>query len=454
MAENATENVDSKDPIIWWKNGDDDSSTSFQNACLLAANTRRPLHIAEPTNITLKETIILRKRQCLHIQSSSSTRSSISGDLHSLFLLNNHSQLILENVDLNHTLQLEKDEDHRKVGAAVNLRYKSSLIMTNGSISSHCGFCCWAVQKTSVQLIHCRLEATIRSPVVCFGQPNVLLRNCTIENAGVHAVCGRGACHITLQQCHISKSASRAIYAYAEACLVLQDTIVSETIRPDKAAIEVSAKGVSSNNNNHASSSITMQNCQIVDNAGIGLLLRGSVICNLQDTMLERNAGGNKVQTESLQEEETGQSVLLLRDPSGSSFRQGDWWCPVCKPQRVVVGAECQHCQSLHQPEYNLTLSEIQKLNQGSSILDSSTTSKKKSYHWYYDTDEQGMVRYDKQSNQCLEDAYQQYVKGGGKEVLVQIMEGTYQVNLERMEQVNLQSHFIRLVKRKMELMN
>jgi hypothetical protein len=436
------------EPLVWCKEANDDGSTSsFEEVCLLAAETHRPLHLS--ANVILKETITLRKRQHLVIKSSvtDDARVSISGDLHSLFLLNNHSQLFLENIDLKHTLEAD---DHRKVGAAVNLRYKSTLAMTDCSISSTCGFCCWAVQKTSVRLHNCQLEATLRSPVVCFGQPKVLLQKCTIENAGVHAVCARGACHITIEHSYISKSACRAVYAYAQATVQLLETRISGTIRSDKAAVEVSAAGAGGPNG--LASSITIQGCQIVDNAGVGLLLRGNVECKLQETLLERNAGGNKVQTESLQEESsttTASSTTspLQRDPSGSSFRQGDWWCPQCHPRRVVVGghAECPLCQSTYQPEYCLSISEISQLNQG--IISNGRSTKRNK--WHYDGDERGWILYDDTSNELLEDAFQRYCKAQEQaDPLVILLEGKYQVNLEKMEQVNLQSQFLRLVKR------
>lgn len=433
--------VGSTEPIVWSReeeaedtNGD---TSSFETLCMLAAETKRPLHLYE--NVILKDTITLRKRQSLAIINKSTERVSLSGDLHSLFLLNNHSELILENnIELKHTLEVD---DHRKVGAAVNLRYKSKLTVTDSSISSTCGFCCWAVQKTTVTLSNCQLQAKLRSPVVCFGQPKVLLDNCVIEQAGVHAVCARGACHVTVRQCHISKSASRAVYAYAEASVQLIETTITETMRSDKAAVEVSAAG-----GKGRTSSITIQDCQIIDNAGIGLLLRGNVKWALKDSVVERNAGGNILQTTSLQDDD-GETNVLQRDPAGSSFRQGDWWCPNCQPRHVVIGGEsnCSKCNATQEQDHALSVSEISQLNQGVLSDNASTVAAS----WYFDGDEHGWVRYDDTSNQLLEEIYQKYANAGQHvDPLVLLPTGEYQVNLEKMEQVNVSSQFLRLVKR------
>jgi hypothetical protein len=224
--------ADQVTPILFPGTDESSSESSFEDAWMAAAETGRPLHLMQ--DLQLQDTIVLRKRQQLTIYAATTEPITISGSLHSLFLLNGHSRLILENIHLHHTLE---SDDHRKVGAAVNLRYKASLSISNSRIKSRSGFCCWAVQKATIELVRCDLLAPIRSPVVCFGQATCRLTHCTISNAGVHAVCARGACHIYLDHCTISKSVARAVYAYANASVTLTHCSISGTIRPDKAAI-------------------------------------------------------------------------------------------------------------------------------------------------------------------------------------------------------------------------
>ena len=417
----------------------EDGCCSFEELCYIAADTKRPLHLRQ--DIILKETITPRKRQVLHIQgdinNAQHPHCTISGDLHSLFLLNNQSQLILTNIHLNQTLETS---DHRKVGACVNLRYKSRLCMTDGILTSLSGFCCWAVQKSCIQLKNCKLEATLRSPVVCFGQPTCSLHKCCIQNAGVHGICARGACNIELDSVKIIDSAARAVYAYANANVHMKHCTVSGTKRPDKAAVEISAADGSL-------SKICMENCRIFNNEGIGLLIRGEVECQVsEDCILEQNLGGDMIKTESLQDDTLPTSVMQ-RDASGSSFRQGDWYCPNCEPRKVVIGGneECPACQSVLDNDCLLTIAEINQLNQGVVVMENDERPETLSIpRWEYDSDDRWLP-YDDESNQQLEEAYQQRPKG---KRIVLLQNAKYRVDIDNMEQVNVASQMMRLVRR------
>lgn len=426
---------------------DTSTSLTFEEICLLAAESGQPVRVVG--NVVLKETIILRKRQRLIIQGGDggdehSTNYSITGDLHSLFLLNNHSHLDICNVNLHHASSTDNN-DHKQIGAAVNLRYKSTLEVTNAIISSTCGFCVWTVQKTSVKLLSCYLTATLRSAIVCFGQPNCTLDHCRITNSGVHGICARGACHITMSDCKIYESAVRAIYAYANASVTIRASTITETFRKDKAAIEISSSGGSS-------SSLTMEDCQLVDNAGIGLLLRGTVELRMQNNVIERNEGSNVVKMKALQDEtpedSTGTIKVLQRDPSGSSYRQGDWWCRNCVPTQIVI-VNRKECPTCHEPfrsqDQYLTIHEITQCNKGINIIENNNSNNNlrtmKESQWSFDTDS-GWLSYDEESNQILEKAFLMNQES------VLLSNGKYQVDIRKMEQINLETQFLRLVKR------
>jgi hypothetical protein len=432
---NGCDTEQSQSPVVF-----PGENESFEDACMAAAETGRALHLTQ--DVTLQDVIRLRKRQQLTIRGENDV--VISGSVHSLFLLNSRSQLILENVHLSHTLE---SDDHRQVGSAVNLRNKSSLQMTKGSIVSRAGFCCWAVQKSSVRLVQCDLQAPTRSAVVCFGQPTCRLEACTISNAGVHAICARGNCRIDLHHCTISNSAARAVYAYANASVTLTNCHISGTIRSDKAAIEVSAAG-------GGSASLTVHDCHIIDNVGAGIRIRGPVAdTSLGGNTLERNAGGN-IDYRHLVEDEEDNSGRLRRDAAGSSFRRGDWWCPKCQTNQVVVGTydECPRCGSEKKLGRLLTVPEINQCNQG-VVFGSPETQEENQIvaTWWFDgDDEKGWLPYDKESNEQLEETYQSFCEGASQKTpLVLLCGGKHQVNIQTMEQINVESQFPRLVRRR-----
>ena len=573
----SSEVVQSRDPVFFPpKDGgvphdDKYNLQTFAEACLFAADSHRPLHLSQDVK-NLPETIVLRKHQYLTIQGimpspvpspSSSSQSppcrkkiQISGKTHSLFLLNNHSQLKLLDLELVHEEDTDgEDSDCRKVGAAVNLRYKSKAWIEDCSVSSHVGFCCWAVQKASIDLDRSYLEAPLRSALVCFGQARLKARSSTIANVGVHGVCARGECLLELIDCSIVDSAVRGLYAYANAYVYLEGCTIRGTVRPDMAAIEVSSAVPTSsvamghknddNNNNSASgkkgriivqktSSLIMNKCRVAENAGVGVRIRGGVRYDIKlenkdnetfdcekRNCFDRNSGGNEIDfrpatgeddatknngdTKDINDNggvyENGTKVQNTktkpkRDASGSSFRKGDWWCPLCSPRRVVQGSKdaCPCCEAGKRDGKFLSTDEVIKLNRGNlyvssiktttvasvtasamSEIQSEMNTDKKSTGtatWWFDGDDSGWLLYDSESSQKLESTFQSNLcldgnisKTVSEEVtvnrdvnpvhsgspIVLLSDGKYRVDLESMEQTNTDSHFLRLVQRRRE---
>jgi hypothetical protein len=453
---NNHENVNENSPLFFppplGTEEEDSSPKTLEELCYEAADTGRPLHLTH--DVTLTDTIRLRKRQTLTIRAAGDNHMvTISGDLHSLFLLNSSSRLILQNVNLQHTLDTD---DHKQVGAAVNVRSKGSFHMTTGTIFTKCGFCVWGVQKSKLELHDCELQCPTRSSVVCFGQVTCRLHQCVMDQAGVHAICARGACAIHLEDCRISNSTARAIYAYANASVTLTNCHISNTLRADKAAIEVSAAGVPADKDNgnsvtpsSSSSSLTMRQCQVVDNMGVGIRLRGPVKHTFEENVLERNAHGNLDITEELVE---AMDATLRRDSAGSSFRRGDWWCLGCR--QIMVQNQCSRCTGVTKSQGRLlTVREISQLNQGIDIRSSLTTEQHNmTTTWWFDgDDEKGWIPYDEESCQQLEDVYQRFQEVDtrqSKGPLVYLSGGRYEVNVSTMEQINVESQFLRLVRR------
>jgi hypothetical protein len=462
------------------KDGKHDESPcmTFEEACQKAVETQVPLMLTQ--DVILSETIRLRNQQVLHIQGPTAEdreeRVKIKGDLHSLFLLNNKSRLILEHVDLDQTLQTD---NHKEVGAAINLRSKGSVSITHSTLMSASGFCVWAVQKSRVTLEQCDLIATTRSAMVCFGQAEAQLHECQIDQAGVHAVCARGACRLELSSCRITNSAGRAIYAYANASVRVDHCHISGTLHPEKAAIELSSMGCG----DETSSSLTIRDCEVVDNLGTGIRLRGAISYEIEGkNTLERNAGGDWDILEHLQDEDSdsipktkaGELPPLRRDSAGSSFRRGDWWCSSCHKINPARGSKnndetCINCAvEKSKGGRLLTTDEIRQCNQGVDIRqtflstsrfdgDQTTTpSTICGITWQFDgDDEKGWLEYDHASSLLLEEAYQRMVHAratnstNDADCIVALSGGTYRVNLGTMEQINTGTQFLRLVRRR-----
>lgn len=449
----------------------------FEDACRQAVELRVPLVVTQ--DVILRETITLRNQQCLRIDGTKGVR--ITGELHSLFLLNNKSQLILQNVDLEHNLITD---DHKQVGAAINIRYKGKVDVKFSRIVSTSGFCVWAVQKSHVHLQDCELEAKARSAMVCFGQVECQLFDCQIPEAGVHGLCARGACQIHLTRCDIQGSAGRAIYAYANASVHLEQCRVHGTLHPDKAAIEVSSMGCAKT----TSSELTLRDCCITNNRGAGIRLRGIVLTRVEgQNVLENNEKGDwdiledydVVQSESIS---NSSSPALQRDETGSSFRQGDWWCLSCQtinPARKKHQEDCLQCGGERiKCGRLLTMDEIRQCNQGVDIRKSSRLLLEEprtkfdeevnsivrqncEIVWEFDSDDaRGWLPYDHQSSQLLEEKYITIYSSSNSSLSdddafrttgsgIWLFGNKYLVDVVTMEQTNIQTHFLRKVRRR-----
>jgi hypothetical protein len=474
-------------PTIEYPSG---AFTSFEDACYAAAETGRTLFLRQ--DATLHS--IVRLKSSLHVvyqpticdggeDNPQSPYATISGSLHSLFMVENKNCLWMENICLMHTLEAD---DHRQVGAAVLLRYKAQAVLKNCRIVSHSGYCCWLVQKSKASLTNCILEARTRSAIVCFGKPTCHLVQCVLPDAGVHAVCARGASHVDLKMCQITNSAVRAIYAYANASLTLEECTVTGTLRTDQAAIEVSALQVSKpqkeeptlSNSKKGSTkgplsppeaaSLTIRRCVIKDNLGAGVRIRGHVTHVLEENEITGNGGSNVEFLADLVDEMSNEQSHFRRDSAGSSFRMGDWWCPACEPQVAVMGRldKCPRCSA---DKANvgrmLTSHEILRCNRqdtktatmAGTAAAAAASSPTEGVTWLFDRDnDKGWVAYDEESCNILEDTFQKFSnldesmnRKEAADPLVFLQGGKYQVNVRSMEQINVQTQFPRLVQRR-----
>ena len=328
----------------------------------------------------------------------------------------------------------------------------------------------------------CDLIATTRSAVVCFGKPTCALTQCRIQSAGVHGICARGECQIRLVDCQILDSTIRAIYAYANANVSLLRCSMEGTLRKDKAAIEVvsmsSSEETGPSNNNCKTTSVFMEDCRFDNNRGVDVRILGPVHQELDDNTrasckrdgLQILPNGDHLTTpqERTVEDNTSVDPVLRRDEADSSFRRGDWWCPTCQPpkSKVVLWRrdQCPVCRAPKTEGCLLSVSEVRNLNAGvlevplgdSTIVTTVTVKDvpmNSNSQWLFDAgDEKGWLVYDGASTEILETAYRKWARTNdmphGETKTVTLAGGKYHVNLESMEQVNVETQFLRLIKR------
>ena len=226
-------------------------------------------------------------------------------------------------------------------------------------------------------------------------------------------------------------------------------------------------------------SSLSMTGCKIIDNRGVGVRIRGGVRHNLKPDNASNhfagNLGGDEIDFRAASNEDQesngeGDTVgsnpkcpsneHVQRDAAGSSFRKGDWWCPKCVPKNIVHGSKdsCPRCSSNNNDGTLLSSEEVIQLNRGGV----STAAIAATPTWWFDGDDAGWLPYDTESNEKLESAFQALCcidehSTSGKEgeddrkdtEIVFLSNGRYRVNLKTMEQINTDSHFLRLIKRR-----
>jgi hypothetical protein len=262
-----------------------------------------------------------------------------------------------------------------------------------------------------------------------------------------------------------------------------------------------SGKKNNDNDNNiiiqQKTSSLIMNGCNVVDNAGVGVRIRGGVRHNLiieesepesesiipcsnnSNNIIIRNLGGNDInfRLSSAEEEDNNNTnnnhqsnQQPQRDSSGSSFRKGDWWCPNCIPKRIIQGSNdsCIFCKiEKNHGGKLLTTDEVLSLNRGDHIA--SQVFEKVSPTWWFDADgDVGYIPYDVESSQKLEDAFQALhldstttttakdkedqqllCQNHNDDRIVMLSGGRYSVDVQTMEQINIESQFLRFVQRR-----
>ena len=217
---------------------------------------------------------------------------------------------------------------------------------------------------------------------------------------------------------------------------------------------------------------LPMTGCKVIENAGVGVRIRGGVRHNLHpdnsSNHFARNLGGNEVDFRAASDEDQGSNggqigsnskspsnEHVQRDAAGSSFRKGDWWCPKCVPKNIVHGSKdsCPGCSSEKEVGKLLSSEEVIHLNRGGS---SNQAMARTAPTWWFDGDDAGWLPYDTESSEALESAFQalscldeEGADATKNNQIVLLSNGRYRVNLETMEQINTDSHFLRLVQRR-----
>jgi hypothetical protein len=237
----------------------------------VAVSTRELLDLTDQV-VCLTKVIRLKRSGSLWIKNG-----LIVGVASTIFSLgtdrkNGPPALILEGTTLIHSFECQENESPY---AAIFAQGKARVELTGVHISSTYGFGLWAKHASQTVLRNCVLEQAGQSAIACFNSALVELTECSIADAAVHGVCVRGTSQVSLTNCQITNCTENAAVVYQQGRLSLEGCSVSKTRNPLLSAIYVEAS------ESYDSASISLKHCQIVENAGSSLLLRGKVSHNI-----------------------------------------------------------------------------------------------------------------------------------------------------------------------------
>eukprot|EP00927_Polykrikos_kofoidii_P068834 TRINITY_DN64181_c0_g1_i1.p1 TRINITY_DN64181_c0_g1~~TRINITY_DN64181_c0_g1_i1.p1 ORF type:complete len:470 (+),score=70.27 TRINITY_DN64181_c0_g1_i1:39-1412(+) len=270
---------DQVDMIYWPAEG----QISFETACEKAVIEKRPLSLANGVHATLDKSFEMRKgREVLRIFGGEA--SVIEGFGHSIFTLAGRgTTLELHNVDLRHATP-SMSGDGKDVGGALFLMGNATAELSNVGVSSANGLGIWIVQRAQLRARRCRVTDVARSGFALFGDASADLINCNISHCGVHGACARGRTRLRLEACKVGDCGRRGVYIYQNGSLEMSDCEINGTIDPTRAAFE--AAGSRDGDAVRAD----LRNCQIRDNIGVGVRLRGAVAYRLENNTCVNNA--------------------------------------------------------------------------------------------------------------------------------------------------------------------
>jgi hypothetical protein len=303
------------------------------------------------------------------------------------------------------------------VGACIFGLYLSKIILEDCILESSHGFGLWLVQQSNTEIKNCSITSTSRSGIACFGQAKLNIFNTLIYNCKIHSVCARGDTKIILKNCELKKSGKRGIYAYHRVDLAIDSCVIHQTMNKDYFAID-------------------LWSCDD----------RMPTVA-AEEKRLRNNGNESEIFIPKLTSERIveGRSSMLkftmlhttVSDNSGS-------FC------RIREGADNKVLQNIENCNIfgNLNDEIVYITDEAVSVATSSAAG----YGWKYgvDDDDSAWKKYDESDCNLIESKYQDFLSDASAAHRFQLQHPHehYEINLRDMTQTNLNSFFMRIIKR------
>ncbi len=372
------------------------------------------VHIIRNTCLELNEMTILKSNNAiLEIigEGEGDDRPIISCNAHSIFkVLGRRPTLSIKNIKLVHSCVNAPPD----VGACIFGLYLSKIVLEDCSLESCCGFGLWFVQQASADIKNCCITSTNRSGIASFGQAQVNIFNTLIHDCKIHAVCARGDTKINLNNCELKKSGNRAIYAYHRVELNLDSCQIHLTTNKDYFAID-------------------LWSC---DDRVPMVALEEKRLRNASSEFIP------KVTSEHFVEDRI--SILKFTMVNTTVTANSGCFCRIREGNNNKVLQRIENCKIFGNLNDDIVYSNQEVApNPVESIAE---------YCWKYEVDDNhsNWKKYDKNDNNLIESMYQDFLKdvSSAHRFQLQYPHDRYEINLHDMTQTNLNSHFMRIIKR------
>ena len=224
--------------IIEWPSSDYES---FHHACDDAIMNNKTIEIANNTTIIIDNTILIKSNGKTLIilgkcNDDNNDRPKIIGSGHSVFQIGGRkTSLHLENVIITHDCSRSDKAD---IGACIFGLYRSTISITNCSLSSIFGFSVWAVQQCIISISNSYIHSKNRSGCVIFGKSKATFNNVIINDCKQHGLCSRGETDVCITNSSISNCGVRGVYSYHNVTLTMLNCIITNTISKNASAID------------------------------------------------------------------------------------------------------------------------------------------------------------------------------------------------------------------------
>ena len=94
---------------------------------------------------------------------------------------------------------------------------RAAVTLDGAKLSSVAGFGLWVKHRSIARVRDCSFGEAVRTAIACFNDARVAVADSTIDGAGVHGVCLRGAARVALARVRVRGSALRGCFVYQNA---------------------------------------------------------------------------------------------------------------------------------------------------------------------------------------------------------------------------------------------